>query len=362
MTELQKPIVGFTCGDINGIGMETVIKTVSDSRITELCTPVIFAGYKCVNFYRKSLPDCNFQYQSLRELSKLNPRTVNIMNVWEEDVAIQPGQLNETGGLYARKSLTEAANALKSGQIHALVTAPIHKKNIQAPDFSYTGHTPFLKTHFGAAEVVMLMVSQNMRVALMSEHVPLSEASSLVTREGILKKLQVLQASLQKDFRIDKPRMAVLGLNPHAGDEGLIGTEEEAILKPALKEARQKGMLAYGPYPADAFFARAQYERFDAVLAMYHDQGLIPFKSLSLGEGVNYSAGLPAVRTSPDHGTAFDIAGQGKADASSTLAALFAALDILVARGHFAEMRSQPLRRMSQRIVANAVDEKIEDE
>lgn len=362
MTEIQKPIVGFSCGDINGIGPEIIIKALSDSRMLEFCTPVIFASNKTINFYRKAVSDSNFQYQSLKEFNKLNPKMVNIFNCWEEEVAINPGQLNETGGAYAKKSLVSATEALKAGHIHALVTAPIHKSNVQGDDFKYSGHTPYLKDAFGVPEVVMLMVADNMRVALLSEHVPLKDAAQNVTRENILKKLNVMVPALQKDFGIDKPKIAVLALNPHAGDEGLIGKEEEEIIKPAVKEARQRGMLVFGPYPADAFFARGQHEKFDAVLAMYHDQGLIPFKSLSLGEGVNYTAGLPAVRTSPDHGTAFDIAGKGIADATSLVAAVFKAIDILVSRGQFADMRSNPMRRMSQRIVANAVDEKIEEE
>ncbi|MCU0395053.1 MAG: 4-hydroxythreonine-4-phosphate dehydrogenase PdxA [Chitinophagaceae bacterium] len=362
MSEQQKPIIGFSSGDLNGIGIEIIIKTLADSRLLDFCTPVVFASNKTVNFYRKAFPDLNFQYQSLRDFSKLNPKMVNILNCWEEEVPITPGQLNETGGSYGRISLVAATEALKAGHIHALVTAPIHKNNIQSEDFNYSGHTPYLKAAFGVPEVLMLMVAENMRVALLSEHVPLKDAAQYVTRENILKKLQVLVASLQKDFGIDKPRIAVLGLNPHAGDDGLIGKEEEEIIKPAIRDAKQRGIMVFGPYPSDAFFARGQYEKFDAVLAMYHDQGLIPFKSLALGEGVNYTAGLPAVRTSPDHGTAFDIAGKGTADHTSFLAAVFKAIDILVSRGQFADMRSNPMRRMSQRIVANAVDEKIEEE
>ncbi|MCA0382411.1 MAG: 4-hydroxythreonine-4-phosphate dehydrogenase PdxA [Bacteroidetes bacterium] len=362
MTDIQKPIIGFSCGDLNGIGLEIILKSLADNRLLEMCTPVIFASNKTVNFYRKSLPDNNFQYQSIREFSKLNPKMLNIFNCWEEEVLITPGQLNETGGMYGRLSLVAATDALKAGHIHALVTAPIHKNNIQSDDFQHTGHTPFLKEAFGVPEVVMLMVADNMKVALLSEHVPLKDAAQQVTRENIFKKLQVLVPVLQKDFGIDKPKIAVLGLNPHAGDDGLVGKEEEEIIKPAIKDAKQKGMMVFGPYPADGFFARGHYEHFDAILAMYHDQGLIPFKSLALGEGVNYTAGLPAVRTSPDHGTAFDIAGKGEADHSSFLAAIFKAIDILVSRGQFADLRSNPMRRMSQRMVANAVDERIEEE
>jgi len=362
MNDIQKPIIGFSCGDLNGIGIEIILKTLADNRLLDMCTPIIFASNKTVNFYRKAVPDNNFQYQSLRDFTKVNPKMVNIFNCWEEEVQITPGILNEIGGNYARLSLIAATEALKAGHIHALITAPIHKNNIQADNFKYTGHTPYLKAAFNVPEVVMLMVAENMRVALLSEHIPLSEAAQHVTRENIVKKLQVLVPALQKDFGIDKPKIAVLGINPHAGDEGLIGKEEEEIIKPAIKDAKQRGMLVFGPYPADGFFARGHYEKFDAVLAMYHDQGLIPFKSLALGEGVNYTAGLPAIRTSPDHGTAFDIAGKGVADHTSFLAAVFKALDLLYSRGQFADMRSNPMKRMSQRIVANAVDERIEEE
>lgn len=361
MSEVQKPVIGFTCGDLNGIGLEIIIKTLSDSRLYEMCTPVVFASNRAINFYRKFVPASNTQFQQVRDFDKLNLRSANVFNCWEEEVNITPGQLNETGGRYARMSLMAATEALQKKQIDAMVTAPLHKNNVQHESFNYSGHTPFLKAYFNVPEVVMMLVAENMRVALLSEHVPVKEAAVFVTRQAIMSKTQIMIASLQKDFGISKPRIAVLGLNPHAGDEGLIGEEEESIIKPAVKELRQRGNLVFGPYPADGFFARGHYQRFDAVLAMYHDQGLIPFKSLAIGEGVNYTAGLSVVRTSPDHGTAFDIAGQGKADNSSLLAATYEAIDILNRRSDHAEMRSNPLRRMSQRIVANAVDEKIEE-
>lgn len=358
--ELQKPVIGFSCGDLNGIGMELIIKTISDQRLLDICVPVVFASNKTLNFYRKSLPDANFNYTSIKEFSKINPKQVNIFNVWEEEVAIMPGQLNETGGKYALLSLQEATNALKDGHIQGLVTAPIHKKNIQSETFNYSGHTPYFKAFFNVQDVLMFLVAENMRVGLVTEHVTVEDITKHITRENILSKLKIMHSSLQKDFGIDKPKIAVLGLNPHAGDEGLIGKQEEEIIKPTIKEARNS-MLAFGPYSADAFFARAQYEHFDGVLAMYHDQGLIPFKSLAFGEGVNYTAGLPVVRTSPDHGTAFDIAGQGKADHSSFMAATFECLEIIRKRFGYAEMRQNPLRKMSARMFANAVDERIEE-
>lgn len=357
----QKPIIGFTTGDLNGIGIELIIKTLADHRILDFCVPVVFASNKCLNFYRKSLPDFNITYTNTKELNRLNPKQVNLVTCWEEEVAITPGQLTDIGGKYALISLQQATDALQKGLIHGLVTAPIHKKNIQSEAFNYTGHTPYFKAVFNVSDVVMLMVAENMRIGLVTEHIPVAEIASHITRENILGKLKIIHTSLQKDFGIDKPKIAVLGLNPHAGDEGLIGNEEETIIKPAIKEAKHN-MLVFGPYSADAFFARGQYEKFDAVLAMYHDQGLIPFKSLALGEGTNYTAGIPAaVRTSPDHGTAFDIAGKGRADNSSFLSAVFTCAEIIRKRLGYAEMRQNPLKKISARMIANAVDERIEE-
>ena len=358
--ELQKPAIGFTCGDLNGIGIELIIKTLSDHRLLDFCTPVVFASNKCLNFYRKGLADYNFNYANTRELNRLNPKQVNVVNCWEEEVAITPGQLTDIGGKYALISLQQATRALKDGHIQGLVTAPIHKKNIQSPEFEFSGHTPYFKSVFGVQDVLMFMVAENMRVGLLTEHVPLNEVAKHITKENIISKLRIMNSSLQKDFGIDKPKIAVLGLNPHAGDEGLIGNEEETIIKPAIKEAKHQ-IMVFGPYSADAFFARGQFERFDGVLAMYHDQGLIPFKSLAVGEGTNYSAGLPQIRTSPDHGTAFDIAGKGKADNSSFLAATFECLEIIQKRFGYADMRKNPLKKISARLIANAVDERIEE-
>lgn len=358
--DLQRPVIGFSCGDLNGIGIELIIKTLSDNRILDICTPVVFASNKSINFYRKSLADINLNYASSKDASRINPKQINIVNCWEEEVAITPGQLNELGGKYAIISLRAAAQALKDGQIQGLVTAPIHKKNVQSADFSYSGHTPFLKDFFGANDVAMLMTAPNMRVGLVTEHVPVAELGKHITKEAIISKLKIIHNSLQKDFGIDKPRIAVLGMNPHSGDEGLIGNEEETVIKPAIKESKQH-IMVFGPYSADAFFARGQHERFDAVLAMYHDQGLIPFKSLAIGEGVNYTAGLPVVRTSPDHGTAFDIAGKGKADHTSFLEATYTCIDIIRQRMGYADARQNPLKKMSMRLFANAVDEKIEE-
>ncbi len=361
MNTATKPNIGITCGDLNGIGIELIIKAFSDLRVMELCTPVIFASNKIINFYRKSIPEVNFNYQSTKELNRLSNKQINVFNCWEEEVTITPGQLNDTGGSYAIKSLQAAVEALKQNQIQGLVTAPIHKKNIQSAGFNFTGHTPFLKSFFSATDVAMMLCSGDFRVALVTEHIPVKEVAQYITRETILSKLNIIHQSLVKDFNIEKPKIAVLGLNPHAGDEGLIGREEEDIIKPAIKEAKHS-MIVTGPYSADAFFARGYHQRFDAVLAMYHDQGLIPFKTLAVGEGVNFTAGLPVVRTSPDHGTAFDIAGKNRADASSFLAATFECIDIIRRRNEYDDARKNPLRKMTAEVLANAEDERIEEQ
>ncbi|WP_423737231.1 4-hydroxythreonine-4-phosphate dehydrogenase PdxA [Chitinophaga caseinilytica] len=340
-----RPVIGISAGDLNSIGLEIIIKTFADSRMLELCIPVVFASNKAINFYRKLLNENNFNYQSIKDFSKLNPKQVSVFNCWEEEVQITPGVLNETGGKYAARSLAVAVESLKAKQIEGLVTAPIHKKNIQSKDFDFTGHTPYLRNAFNSKDVLMFMTAENMRVGLLTEHVPVSEVAKYVTKENILAKIAMMKDSLVRDFGIDNPRIAVLGLNPHAGDEGLIGNEEIQQIAPAIREAKQRGTLAFGPYSADAFFAREMYAKFDGVLAMYHDQGLIPFKSLASGEGINYTAGLPIVRTSPDHGTAFDIAGKNVADEASFRQAVYSCLDIIAQRKEYAENTRNPLKK-----------------
>jgi 4-hydroxythreonine-4-phosphate dehydrogenase len=358
----HKPVIGISCGDINGIGIELIIKTFSDSRILDFCTPVIFANNKALNFYRKTVPDANINFMSIKELNRVNHKQVNLFNCWEEEISITPGIQNEIGGKYAVKSLVAAAQALKDGFIDGLVTAPLNKKNSQSSEFNFTGHTPYLKNLFGANDVAMFMVAENIKVALLTEHVAVKDIAQHITKENILSKLTILNNSLKKDFGISKPRIAVLGLNPHAGDEGLIGKEDEDIIKPAIKDAKQKNIFCFGPYPSDAFFARGQHEKFDGILAMYHDQGLIPFKSLAIGEGVNFTAGLSCVRTSPDHGTAFDIAGKGKADEASFREAIFKCIDIINERREFAGQYKNPLKKISAGMLARAVDEKISED
>lgn len=357
----NKPLIGISCGDLNGIGIELIIKTFADNRILDHCTPVIFASNKAINFYRKSVPEYNINYQTTKEFDRINHKQVNLFNCWEEEVAITPGQMTDIGGKYGVLSLQTAVAALKQKQIEGLVTAPIHKKNIQSPDFSFTGHTPYLKAMFGVNDVVMMLCAGDFRVALVTEHVSVQDITKHITKEIILSKLQIMNKSLQKDFGIDKPRIAVLGLNPHAGDEGLIGNEEETIIKPAIREAKNSNIMVVGPYSADAFFARRSFDRFDAVLAMYHDQGLIPFKALASGDGFNYTAGLPAIRTSPDHGVAFDIAGKNKADHSSFMTALFECIDIINRRNGYETNRQNPLKKMTNALLANARDEAIEE-
>ncbi len=357
----DKPVIGITTGDLNGIGPELIIKTFSDNRIMDLCTPVIFASNKVLNFYRKLVADAPFNFISTKDLSNLHPKQVNVFTCWDEEVPIQPGNLTEHGGKYAVRSLMVATQCLKDGQLDAIVTAPIHKANTQSADFPYTGHTPFLKEKFGAKDVVMLLYNNALKVALVTEHIPVAQVAQAITKELIISKLAILKDSLVKDFGIDKPKIAVLGLNPHAGDGGQIGNEDQNIIKPTIDALQQQGQLVYGPYSADAFFARASYTAFDAVLAMYHDQGLIPFKTLAHGEGVNFTAGLPVIRTSPDHGTAFDIAGKDLADPSSFREAVFQAIDLVRQRAEYAANTANPMRRgRIEKEKENSTSEKME--
>lgn len=343
---LSKPNIGISIGDINGIGLEVILKTFADPRILDMCTPVIFASNRVVNFYKRSLDLSTFTFQSITSLYQIKQKQVNVMNVWQDEVNIQPGVYVAEVGKYAVASLVATATALKEGKIDAMVTAPLHKLNVQDETFNYTGHTPYLRDFFGVSEVLMMLYSGAFKVALLSEHVPIADAAKYVTPENIKKKLAILHASLIKDFGIEKPKIAVLGLNPHAGDGGLIGGEEEQIIKPTIEQLKQdKHWLLYGPYSADAFFAHSKHLQFDAVLAMYHDQGLIPLKSLGAEDGINYTCGLPVIRTSPDHGTAFDIAGKNIADESSFRNAVFEALDIYRRRIQYEEFTANPLQR-----------------
>lgn len=361
MNEQKRPVVGISVGDVNGIGIEIIIKTFSDNRMLELCTPIVFASNKVINFYKKTIPELTLNCTNIKEIIKAHPKQLNIYTVWEEDVNIQPGEMTETGGKYGVKSLQTAVQALKEKNIDALVTAPLNKFTMQSSEFNFTGHTPFLKEAFHADDVLMLMIAENMKVALLTEHLAIMDVAKHINKDQIIKKIHILKESLKKDFGVERPRIAVLGLNPHAGDEGLVGKEEKEIIRPAILESKKNDCIVMGPYSADAFFARGNHVKFDAVLAMYHDQGLIPFKSLALGEGTNFTAGIPTIRTSPDHGTAFDIAGKNIADESSFRSAVFSAIDIFNTRNHYLEIRKNPLKKTALQIVSNPIDEKVED-
>ncbi len=332
---IHKPKIGITTGDINGIGIELILKTFADHRILDFFVPVIFASNKVINYYKNLTGETNFQYTGTKDFNTLNIKGINVFTCWDEEIVMNPGQMTEVGGKYGVRSLMVATQCLKDGQIQGLVTNPIHKKNSQTHDFKYSGHTPFLKEKFGVKDVAMMMCSDDLKVSILTEHIPLSEVSKNISAEAIISKVKVIRDSLIKDFGIDAPKIAILSMNPHAGDDGLIGNEEQTIILPAIEKLKDEGCLVYGPFSADAFFARQHDKNFDCTLAMYHDQGLIPFKSFDKGQGVNYTAGLPVVRTSPDHGTAFDIAGKNMADNSSFINALYLCVDILNHReGH----------------------------
>ena len=336
MSKNKKPIIGLTTGDLNGIGLELIIKTFSNKALFEYCTPVLFASNKVLSFYTKQINE-HFKYTSVKDWDKLNPKSLNVYTCWQEDVILDPGKLTPEGGKYAVRSLEVAVQCLKDKQIDTLLTAPIHKKNVQGPNFNYSGHTPYLKDQFGAQDVAMMLCTDFLRVALLTEHVPVTQLEKHITTNAIVSKVEIINTSLIEDFGIEKPKIAILGLNPHAGDDGLIGNEEKEIIMPAIEQLQQKNILVFGPYAADGFFARSSYKEFDCTLAMYHDQGLIPFKALDLDEGVNFTAGLSIVRTSPDHGTAFEIAGKNQANPSSYLHALYSCIDILQQRQGYKE-------------------------
>ncbi len=327
--EKTKPVIGITLGDLNGIGPEVVIKSLMDSRILNLIIPVVFGSTKTLAYYRKMFNLHNFQYSQVKAEGMINYHRVNVVNCWEEMVEIRAGKMTEEGGRAAYRALEKAVQYLKEGYIDALVTGPINKKNIQTAGFDFIGHTDYLTKIFGAKDSLMLMVSEGLRVGLVSAHVPLKDVPALVTEEILTAKIKIFLKTLREDFGIEKPKLAVLGLNPHAGEEGLIGTEEAEVLEPVIGKFKKQGKLVFGPYPSDGFFGALHYEKFDGILAMYHDQGLIPFKLLEFERGVNFTAGLPVVRTSPDHGTAFAIAGKNEADPVSMREALFLAAKIV---------------------------------
>jgi 4-hydroxythreonine-4-phosphate dehydrogenase len=336
-------IVGISLGDINGIGPEVVIKTMLEPEIMDICIPVIFSSQKTMAYYRNVVGEQDFNFQAVKDFNQLHTKKPNVFVCYEEEVQIEMGKSTSTGGKYALKSLEVATKSLLEKQIDVLVTAPINKNNIQSEHFKFVGHTEYLESQVQGGKSLMLMCSDKLRVALVSGHVPVSHIAAKITKEKVIEKLRTLNFSLKQDFGIIKPKIAVLGLNPHAGDNGTLGREELDIIIPAIKEVDRE-MFVMGPYAADGFFAAGTYSKFDAVLAMYHDQGLIPFKTLAFEDGVNFTAGLPFVRTSPDHGTAYDIAGKGKADPASFKQALYAAIDIYKRRKAYGELTANPLK------------------
>lgn len=337
--------IGITVGDLNGIGIEVILKTLDDNRILNHCIPVIYGSSKAVSYYRKMFDLERINYHIIDNIEHHRDNTINIINCWQEEVNITPGEYDETMGKYALMALDQASADLRDGKINALVTGPVNKHNIQkqAPDFR--GQTEYLEQKIMMGKSMMILASDRLIMGLVTTHIPIRNVADAITSELVGSRIKQLNDALRKDFLIQKPRIAILGLNPHAGDGGLLGNEDEEIIQPAIEKARENNILAFGPYAADGFFGSGNYEKFDGILAMYHDQGLVAFKALSFGSGVNYTAGLPVVRTSPDHGTAYEIAGKGIANEESFRAALFMALDIAANRTDHAEMHRNPLKR-----------------
>lgn len=343
---LPKPvIIGISQGDINGIGLEVIIKTFSEPAMLEICTPVLFSSGKTITAYRKIVQSEQFNYTSISTLDGILPRKFNLFTCYPEDITLSPGSSTESGGKYAVKSLLAACNALANNKIDALVTAPINKNNTYSESFPYAGHTKFLDEKFGKGNSLMMLVSGDFRVALVTEHIPVAEVAAALTADAIVKKISILCKTLKKDFGIEKPKIGVLGLNPHAGDGGTLGKEENEIIAPAIKKAQtETNALIYGPYSADGLFGSGGLKKFDAVLAIYHDQGLIPFKQIAFDSGVNFTAGLPVIRTSPDHGTAYDIAGKNKASENSFRCAVYLACDLVKTRKLYNQVAANPLK------------------
>jgi 4-hydroxythreonine-4-phosphate dehydrogenase len=339
----DKPKIGISIGDVNGIGLEIIIKTLADTKIYDYCTPIIYGHTKVASFHRRATHINEFNFNVVDHAGNAQHRKANMINCWEEDVKIETGQVTADGGKYAYISLQRATDDLLAGHIDGLVTAPINKDNIQSEEFSFPGHTEYLQHRDSKDESLMFLVSDTLRVGVVTGHIPVSKISESITTDKIIHKLKLMNASLQDDFWIRKPKIAVLGLNPHASDNGMIGSEEKDTIIPAIEEARNNDVLAFGPYAADGFFANGTYLQFDAVLAMYHDQGLIPFKQIAFESGVNFTAGLSFVRTSPDHGTAYDIAGKNMASEVSFREALFTAIHIIKHRRETAELNENPL-------------------
>ena len=347
---MNKIRIGISIGDVNGIGLEVILKTLSHPQILHLCTPIIYGSSKVVSYHKNVVGLEPFQFNVAASGDRIKKDKINVVNCWADDINITLGKLSDSSGKYAKISLEQAVIDLKNGYFDALVTAPINKKAMHLANFKFVGHTEYLTNEFGISESLMLMVNDGLRIGLVTNHLAIRDVPAALTKELVKTKLQLLHDTLKIDFNIERPTIALLGLNPHASDDGIIGDEEEHVIRPVIIEAKKKGMLVMGPYPADGFFGSMQYSKFDGILAMYHDQGLIPFKSLSFGSGVNYTAGLSIVRTSPDHGTAYEIAGNNLADPSSFRKALFLAIDIAKNRKLFKEISTNPIIRKEQPI------------
>ena len=347
MQEAKKIKVGISVGDLNGIGCELIFKSFLDPRMLELCTPVIFASNKTIT---QALKLYNYQIKcnGIQSATQALDGKFNIVNVWNETPEITPGVSTKAGGAYALKSLQAAVKSLKEDLVDVLVTAPIDKNNIQSEEFKFPGHTDYLAQELDGNSL-MFMISGSLRVGLLTDHIPINLISEHITSELISTKVQTIKQTLQKDFGIVKPKIALLGINPHSGDQGVIGKEDDQILRPTIAQLQEEGTLVFGPYAADGFFGSENYRNFDAVLAAYHDQGLIPFKTLSFGQGVNYTAGLSKIRTSPDHGTAFDIAGKGIANEESFKEAIFLAIKLFKTRSQYEELTSNPLEKVTMK-------------
>lgn len=338
--------VAITQGDTNGVGYEVILKTFADPAMFELCTPIIYGSPKIAAYHRKALNlETNFSIINSAEEAR-NGR-LNILACFDEEVKVELGQPSEEAGLAAFKALDRAMTDYRAGLFDVLVTAPINKATIQSPGFHFPGHTEYIETSVGDGnKALMILMNESLRVALVTTHLPIKEVSKAITKEAIIEKATIFHKTLRRDFRISTPRIAVLSLNPHAGDNGLLGSEEQEVIKPAIDELEKAGIQAFGPYPADGFFGSSAYDHFDGVLAMYHDQGLAPFKTIALESGVNFTAGLPIIRTSPDHGTAYDIAGQGKADENSFRQAVYTAIDVFRNRKNYDEPLENPLPKL----------------
>lgn len=336
--------IGITHGDMNGIGYEIIIKTLQDQRLMELYTLVVYGSSKVASYHRKALNINDFNFNLIRKADQAHPRRPNIVNIHDEEIKIDLGKSTSVAGELALLSLEAACEDLQKNIIDVVVTAPINKKNIQSPGFTFPGHTEYFAKKFNTENYLMLMINKVLRIGVVTGHIPLSKVKDTLTEDLILSKIQVMNHSLMRDFGIVKPRIAILGMNPHAGDDGLLGNEEKTIIKPAIEKAYNQNILTFGPYPADGFFGAASFKNFDGILAMYHDQGMLPFKLMSFDEGVNFTAGLPIIRTSPAHGTAYDLAGKNEASPEAFRNALYLAGDIFIHRLEYDELRANQLR------------------